>query len=812
MKAGERFSQAARLRLREEIEAAGGNEVFAVCRLDEEGLVCEVVVAARGSKTSVPALAPYLERGDVLVHNHPSGLLEPSDADLAVASKVGENGIGSYIVDNALRRVYVVAEPLRPKRSVLLDGQALAAMLDEGGPLAARIPCYEVRSSQIAMLGLVARAFNEDSICVAEAGTGVGKSFAYILPALAWARDNEERVVLSTATITLQEQLFNKDIPAVNAVLDRPVKACLVKGRANYLCRARLAEALEEEGILAEAPESPLGRIAAWAAASPSGAKSDLGFMPEEALWSRVCSEADFCLNLRCPRRDDCFVLAMRKEAAASRVLVVNHHLLFSDLSARLAGAGYENSAVLPPFTRLVLDEAHAMESSATSFFSYELNRFAVFKQLARLYRERRGRRFGSLIQLQALGLLGDGALKSCPDRIKAARAAVAEADEAALAFMGAESTFRLTTEAQGLHSGVLEPLARLERSIQALLEALQDALEGLPEDRADEASAYETRAIMRRLSAFASLCSLFARWEERPEQVFWLSRDRSSSREAFVTFYVTPVNVSGMMREAVYAPLRSVICTSATLTAGGSFDYWKSRVGLLEDVERPLLEGVFPSPFPYRSRVILGVPEDAPMPTEEGHQAFVNRAIRSILELSGGHALVLFTSYESLRAAYEETRPALEAMGISCMRQGQDDRGRLLRDFKTDPSSVLFATDSFWEGVDAPGEACKVVIIAKLPFRVPTDPVQKARAEAIEKAGGDAFMDMSLPEAVMRLKQGFGRLIRRSSDSGAVVILDPRLLKKRYGRVFLDSLPETRRSFKPLASVLEDLEAFLYP
>ncbi len=811
MRASERFRPEASVRLREEIAAAGGNEVFAVCRLDEEGMVAELVVAARGSKSAVPALAPYLERGEVLVHNHPSGTLEPSDPDMALASRVGDMGIGSYIVDNLVRKVYVVAEPVAGKRIVPIAGEALASLLDEGGPLAARIGGYEPRPAQTAMLRLVARAFNEDSVLAAEAGTGIGKSFAYLVPAIAWAEQNDERVVLSTATITLQEQLMLKDFPAVNAAMGGKAKACLVKGRANYLCRARLAEAMEEEGLLAADGDAPLSRIAAWAEATPSGSKSDLPFLPEEQVWARVCSEADFCLGARCGHRERCFVIAMRKEAAASRILIVNHHLLFSDLSARLSGAGYENSAVLPPFSRIVLDEAHAVESSATSYFSQELNRFVVFKQLARLYREKRGRRFGSLMKLQAAGLLPAATAAAVPDRIAAVRAAMVDADERALAFLGGESTYRITGMTAELEENVVRPLKRLDAAIQSLIETVQDVLDAVPEDKADEIAVFETKTVSRRLAAASACSGLFSKWEDRPEQVFWIAKEKSAAREWFAAFYATPVNVSNMMREAVYAPFSTVVCTSATLTSGGSFNYWKSRVGLLSEVERPLLEGVFPSPFPYKTRVLLGVPTDAPLPDEPGYQAFANEAIKSILELSGGHALLLFTSYESLRAAFDAVRPAMNALGVACLRQGDDDRTRLLTAFKDDEASVLFATDSFWEGVDAPGDACKVVVIAKLPFRVPTDPVQKARAEAVEREGGNSFMDMSLPEAVMRLKQGFGRLMRRATDSGAVVILDSRVVRKRYGEIFLASLPETRRSVKPLKGLLDDVEALLY-
>jgi ATP-dependent DNA helicase DinG len=813
MEASERFTNAARETLRAEIAKAKGNEVFAVCKIDENGMVAEVTIAARGNRGSVPALASYIEKGDVLVHNHPSGFLEPSDADISVAGRMGELGSGSYIVDNQVEEVYVVAEPVTRRHFESINPSQLASILEDDGPLARKLPGYESRPPQIALLKLIARAFNEDSVCAAEAGTGVGKSFAYLIPALWWANKNKERVIVSTATINLQEQLMSKDIPAVNALFKEPVKACLMKGRANYICHTRLHEALEEDSLFAQQDEqSELGRIAAWADTTKNGSKSDLSFMPEESTWSKVCSESDFCLNMKCPYRTKCFVIAMKQEAADSQVLVVNHHLLFADLQARLSGAGWENTAVLPPFNRLVIDEAHNIENNATSYFSFELQRFQIYKQLSRLYRDRGGRRYGAAILLQNLVKKNEKKLfEEIPNKVAGVREAMAAVDVLALSLLESEQTFRVTEESETVRQAILEPLEQLEKRIQVLLAGLQECLDAVPEEKLEEIPAYETKVIMRRLESSALVCSMFKRWEDSPEQVFWLSREKSSSKDPFACFHVTPVNISNTMVEAVYEPCATVVCTSATLTVANRFDYWKSRVGLSFFNDRPLLEGVFPSPFPYKTNVMLAVPTDAPQPDQAGYSEYTIEAAKKILELSGGHGLVLYTSYEAMRQGYESVKPALEAMQIACFRQGEDDRSRLLDRFKTDSSSVLFATDSFWEGVDAPGDTLQVVIIAKLPFKVPTDAVQKARAEAIERGGGNSFMDMSLPTAVMKLKQGFGRLMRRSDDHGIVVILDSRIHTKRYGNIFVQSLPETKRSFKPLSGVLDDMERFMF-
>jgi ATP-dependent DNA helicase DinG len=290
-----------------------------------------------------------------------------------------------------------------------------------------------------------------------------------------------------------------------------------------------------------------------------------------------------------------------------------------------------------------------------------------------------------------------------------------------------------------------------------------------------------------------------------------WLERRRSPDGSPWAVFTQTPVELADTLKESLFAPNKTVVCVSATLTVNGDFGYWAGRSGFNLVHNRPLLQGVFPSPFPYSTAVLLAVPGDAPLPDEPGYQDFVNQAAGRLAAASGGSALILFTSYQSLRSAWLAALPELQSLGIRCLKQGDDDRSRLLRTFLADKSSVLFATDSFWEGVDAPGDTLRLVVICRLPFRSPGDPVFEARREALEKRGGSAFMELSVPEAVMKFKQGFGRLMRRSSDRGVVAVLDGRITKKRYGSVFLRSLPETKTSFSGFNSLLQDTERFLF-
>jgi ATP-dependent DNA helicase DinG len=602
---------------------------------------------------------------------------------------------------------------------------------------------------------------------------------------------------------------MDKDIPIVISLFrSRKLKAAIVKGRGNYLCHTRLADALDEEGLFA-GEDHPLRQIDAWAASSSSGDRSDLSFWPEDALWVRVRSEPDDCLNLRCPHRQSCFVLKAKRDAADADVIIANHHILFSDLASRAAGAGYESTAVLPPYTTIVFDEAHAIESSATSFFSEELTRFSVQKQVSRLFRERRGRKFGIVVKLQNLKGLPPGVLESFPAAAEALRQAVEAAEASSLSMMGGNVNYRLEPGAPGIKENVLDPLGLVERSILAVAELLKDAIDSVPDEAEQDQALEEARLALARLSALASTCAHYPGFDEDPGRVYWMEKGTTSSGEHFVRWCITPLEIADMMNQSVFEPFRSVICLSATLSVGGSFEFWKHRVGVSNSASRAECMG-FASPFPYHRNALLGAVKDAPSPDSPLWQAWINEAVYRLIEASGGRALVLFTSYTSLRATWEAVKPRVDMLGISMFRQGDDERSRLLDAFKADIASVLFATDSFREGVDAPGETLELVIMTKLPFQVPTDPVQKARSEAIERNGGNAFMDLSLPEAVIRFKQGFGRLIRHSDDRGAVVVLDARVLAKRYGSMFIQSLPETRTSFKTIDGLVDDVRDFL--
>jgi ATP-dependent DNA helicase DinG len=471
---------------------------------------------------------------------------------------------------------------------------------------------------------------------------------------------------------------------------------------------------------------------------------------------------------------------------------------------------------VLPPFRRIVFDEAHNVEKSATSYFSVTFNRLQVAKYAQRIFRKRRNRRQGLLVGLErALGKS-----ETTAELQQAVEAVVDRAellDTLVLQLLGEEASLwiRPETRSEQVDTLLFEPLRELAASIAVLASIHDRLLDSLEQGSGEQGISenyfvFELRIQVRRLLGVADICRRFLSLQEHRGDVFWLERRRSFRGEPYVRFVITPLDVAPMMKEAVYEPYGTVVFTSATLTVGGSFGYWKRRLGIDRLRREDQAEGVFPSPFDYAGSVFLGIPADAPEPDQEGYRSYIADFLCRALAISEGRALVLFTSYALLDETCAAITPELNRLGIPLLKQGEDERSRLLDRFRETISSVLLATDSFWEGVDAPGRALEVLVVARLPFRVPSDPVVAARMEALEKEGGNSFVELSLPDAIIRLRQGFGRLMRRHDDSGAVLILDSRLVRRRYGALFLESLPPARTVVSSRKGVLDAFEDFM--
>lgn len=793
------------------VEESDGNEVFAVGNINDEGIVFSIKICARGNAHAVP-VTNEKNNCSVIIHNHPSGFLQPSDADLQIATRAAENGQGFYIVNNDVTKIYVVVEPIKPRKLKKIDIQLIKNLLSAGGALDAISSHFEERIGQIHLASDIACSFNQNKVGIFEAGTGVGKSFAYLLPSMLWAINNKERIVISTGTINLQQQLIEKDIPLAEKIVGKKIKAVLMKGRQNYICKRRLQDACSDRDLFEDDAEQ-FDSIIVWSEKTETGSRSDLSFFPLESIWSRVNSESDACMGLRCPFHENCFVMKVRKEAADANILVVNHHLLFADLETRIMGAGFDDTAVLPPYKRIVFDEAHGIEHAATSFFSEQLNRFKISKQINILYRHRRGATAGHLFTLEALSSRSDK-VTDVVNSINSIKEHLLELEEEALLLFPYEYSWRLCEETAMSATKMLNKMDLLKEDIVALANSFRLIIDGIGEKDLDSPCVWETKQIIYRLEGAAGVCRSFVEWSERKDTIFWIDKVRFNGKKGSVIyprFYATPLDIAPKMQKGVFESLDTVICTSATIKTGNSFSYWMYRTGAAFTEEERLLCQEYASPFPYDKNLLLAVPSDIPLPDNRSFQSEIEKAIVRLIRVAGGKTLVLFTSYESLTSACDYCRNVFKNEGITVLRQGDDDRFRLLEQFKNDVSSVLFATDSFWEGVDVPGDSLSQVIIVKLPFSVPSDPIFAARSEAITQKGGNAFMDLSLPEAIIKFRQGFGRLIRRASDKGAVVVLDRRIVEKRYGSLFIQSVPKCRFITETLSEIEQKIEKMLF-
>ena len=680
-----------------------------------------------------------------------------------------------------------------------LDIESLAGLISAGGAMDSLTENFEQRDSQIKLLKGICHAFNEDKIAVFEAGTGVGKSFAYLIPAILWSE--KERIVISTGTINLQQQIFEKDIPFAQKITGTKIKALLVKGRQNYICLRRYFETINEIDLFTEEQEE-LDNIKEWIKTTKSGDKSDLSFMPTESLWQRINSESDGCRGQLCPHKDKCYVMKVKKEAASSQILVVNHHLLFADIEMRLAN-GFDSNGVLPPYKKLIFDEAHGIENAATSFFSEGFNRFNLMKQIRLIYRARKGSKAGLIFSLETLST-EPSCVGDLISQIGLLESHLLELDEVTEKLMGKNYSVRVFDNPRYDFTDLFDVFRLIASDLAIICKMIGDTLKGISEEDKKVDSVWEATTILRRLEALAGFCSNFIRYDENPDKVFWIEKGK------FINYYQTPLDMSTLLHKGIFEAFSTVVCTSATLGIASNFSFWMRRNGILFEDKDRILQGIFDSPFPYKKNVIFAVPTDAVSADEFNFQSYVEDSLPRLIKASDGRTLVLFTSYESMKSAYEGCFSTLSKAGINLYKQGDDDRFRLLEKFKKDTSSVLFGTYSFWEGVDVPGESLSHVIIVKLPFGVPTDPVFAARSDAIGKRGGNSFMELSVPDAVIKFRQGFGRLMRKSTDRGCVTVLDKRLITKRYGSIFINSIPQTNICVETLSTICSKISYLL--
>jgi ATP-dependent DNA helicase DinG len=628
------------------------------------------------------------------------------------------------------------------------------------GPLARAIPGFATRLEQIAMANTVAASLAAGGQLIVEAGTGTGKTFAYLVPILLSGR----RVVVSTGTRTLQDQLFHRDLPSVARAIGRPVKVALLKGRANYLCLHRLDLAEQQayaRGLKREIAMA-LPVVREWARITRRGEIAELAQVSEtDPVWPWVTSTRENCLGPDCPAFERCHVVEARREAQAADVVVVNHHLLLADLVLKEEGFG----DLLPGVDAIVVDEAHQLPEIASTFLGFTISA----RQLQALSRDIASELIASAAATDVVGSFAQTLDRHVAD------------------LRDLFSDERARYEAKDWPPLVMESLERLQLELDRLVGALADSAKvnaGLA-------------AIRRRTSELSLRIAMLLKDEAEvePSGVRWTQIGTHG-----MSFHYVPVDVATRLGALIDASAGTWICTSATLAVGGDFTHFAGRIGM-----RSAATSLFGSPFDYERQALLYLPPGLDAPASSRYTRQVVEAALPVLEASGGRAFLLFTSHRALREAAVRLRERLAGASFPVLVQGEAPREVLLTRFREEGNAVLLGTSSFWEGVDVKGPALSVVVIDKLPFAVPDDPVLKARLAAIERRGGNPFFDEQVPQAVIELKQGVGRLIRDPEDFGVIMLCDPRLRTRGYGRIFLDSLPPMRRTDQ-----LEEVTRFL--
>ena len=816
----DRFSEESLQIIKKYLQENNNKSMIFKATFDEDELIQEPFFLSLYKKKNFEETLTKVSKNEVVIRTTKPNHLYPSDMELELSEELyNRRNIAYCLLSSDLDDFYFVQDIDR----TFLEEVNIKNYFANDGILAKEIKGFEYRKEQEEMAHYIQDAINEDRKIIIEAGTGTGKTLAYLIPAIKWAVVNKKKVIIATNTINLQEQLLLKDIPLAKSIIKEEFSYVLVKGRSNYLCKRffnelSIGRSIDIETFSMEAREQ-IEYILKWGNKTKSGDKAELPFEVYPDVWELVQSTTELCLGKKCPYRKECFYMKTRMEKMEADILISNHHVFFADLNVRAETDFDSEYLILPRYDMVIFDEAHNIESVARSYFSVEVSKISFTRLLNRIYQKKNKRKKEKSALIRVEDTIDEKDLEDGQQYIYLLNTLKEEIS--ILQNIGDEyfdeirKIYETNTEAP-----IRKSLNNFEMTKSRFLETLRDKKDifqskladfltlmmsfnnVIDEEKEKNPEVINFNNHLKMFKAYIDSFKFINSFED-DNYIYWLD---INSKRTNVLLTATPLNIAEKLSTVLFDNLDRLVFASATIVANGNFDYFKKSLGLDEE---DCIECIIKSPFNYDEQMSVYIPTD--IQDSENINAFVTDASKFILDIllkTNGKAFILFTSYTMLNQIYYSVSKKLINKGFEVFLHGDKPRSQLIKEFKEAENPILFGTTSFWEGVDVQGENLSNVIITKLPFLVPTDPVVSAISKKIEEDGGNSFTDFQLPEAIIKFKQGVGRLIRKKTDSGNIFILDSRILKKRYGSLFINALP-SQKNIKILEKddIIEEIE-----
>ncbi|WP_339123096.1 ATP-dependent DNA helicase [Fusobacterium nucleatum] len=801
----DRFSEESLQTIKKYLEEQNNKSMIFKATFDEDELIQEPFFLSLYKKKSFEETLTKVARNEVVIRTTKPNQLYPSDMELELSEELyTRRNIAYCLLSSDLDDFYFVQDIDR----IFLEDIDIKNYFSKDGILAKEIKGFEYRQEQEEMAQYIQEAINEDRKIIVEAGTGTGKTLAYLIPAIKWAVVNKKKVIIATNTINLQEQLLLKDIPLAKSIIKDEFSYVLVKGRNNYVCKRLFNElALGKNidiGTFSIEAREQIEYILKWGNKTKTGDKAELPFEVYPDVWELVQSTTELCLGKKCPYRKECFYMKTRMEKMEADILISNHHVFFADLNVRAETDFDSEYLILPRYDMVIFDEAHNIESVARSYFSVEVSKISFTRLLNRIYQRKNKKKKEKSALIRVEDTVDEKNLEDSEQYIYLLNTLKEEIS--ILQNIGDEyfdeirKIYETNTEApikkslnnfEMTKSRFLENLREKKDIFQTKLADFLNLMmifnNVIDEEKDKNPEVINFNNHLKMFKAYIDSFKFINSFED-DNYIYWLD---INSKRTNVVLTATPLNIAQKLSTVLFDNLDRLVFASATIVVNGSFDYFKKSLGLDEE---DCIEAIIKSPFDYNEQMSVYIPSD--IQDSENINAFVSDASRFILNIllkTNGKAFILFTSYTMLNQIYYSISKKLKDKGFEVFLHGDKPRSQLIKEFKEAENPILFGTTSFWEGVDVQGENLSNVIITKLPFLVPTDPVVSAISKKIEENGGNSFTDFQLPEAIIKFKQGVGRLIRKKTDSGNIFILDNRILKKRYGSLFINALPSQK-------------------